>query len=200
MLVRFWINMCIFSFFRFLTYDPTRRITAEKALEHEYFSVSVLVNPVPVQIHEGQHRYMYLPLYGRWGHVWWGFRLKRENITEKYWRASSLHIENEEAWFRGFRKFRVQLSTKGKMAVSLTGLVFKLKRLYIFHPILGVASTSWPLHVSHVACQKWDGKETQEKGRRTQSPSPAGWGYVCKAGECVETGEFCKSWISCTFN
>ena len=33
-------NICIFPFFRFLTYDPSRRITAEKALDHEYFSVS----------------------------------------------------------------------------------------------------------------------------------------------------------------
>ena len=29
--------LCIF---RFLTYDPKKRITADKALEHEYFSVS----------------------------------------------------------------------------------------------------------------------------------------------------------------
>ena len=37
--------ICVFSFFRFLTYDPSKRITAEKALDHEYFSVSVPLNP-----------------------------------------------------------------------------------------------------------------------------------------------------------
>ena len=30
----------LFCIFRFLTYDPKKRITADKALEHEYFNVS----------------------------------------------------------------------------------------------------------------------------------------------------------------
>ena len=38
-------HIITFPFFRFLTYDPRRRITAEDALQHEYFSVSVHKHP-----------------------------------------------------------------------------------------------------------------------------------------------------------